>query len=177
MKNCQDVLLTALYMRFEGEHMKKSVFFAVIGGLIGFLLSSMIKRKEPDCSKWRELSDKHLSLMLLMDRWVRVKQEEKSISSFLAGKGYKKIAVYGMSYVGETLVNELRGTEVDIVYGIDRNAKTAYGDVKVVSVDDDLPEVDGIVVTAVTYYPAIWEKLSKKVQCPILSLEDILYGI
>ena len=157
--------------------MKKSIFFAVISGGIGFLLSSIVKRKEPDWSKWRELSDKHLSLMLLMDRWVRVKQEEKSISSFLSGKGYKKIAIYGMSYVGETLVNELRGTDVDVAYGIDIKAKAAYGDVEVVSADDDLPEVDGIVVTAVTYYPAIREKLSKKVSCPILSLDDILYGI
>ena len=45
----------------------------------------------------------------------------------------------------------------------------------VVSVDDNLEVVDAVVVTAVTFFDEIQEKLSAKMDCPILSLEDILY--
>ncbi len=35
--------------------------------------------------------------------------------------------------------------------------------------------VDAIVVTAITFYDEIKEELSRKIDCPIISLEDILY--
>ena len=45
------------------------------------------------------------------------------------------------------------------------------------SIDDDLEEVDAVVVTAITFFDEIEEKLSQKIDCPIISLEDILYEI
>lgn len=53
------------------------------------------------------MADKHLALFLMMNEWVKVKQEGKDLASFFEREGYKEIAVYGMSYVGETLVDEL----------------------------------------------------------------------
>jgi hypothetical protein len=50
-------------------------------------------------------------------------------------------------------------------------------DVDVVTMDDDLEEVDAIVVTAITFFDEIEEKLSAKIDCPIISLEDILYEV
>lgn len=82
-----------------------------------------------------------------------------------------------MSYAGETLVDELRGTEVKVVYGIDKNADTIYSDIDVFSMEDDLAKVDAVVVTAITFFDEIEENLSEKLDCPILSLEDILYEI
>jgi len=52
-----------------------------------------------------------------------------------------------MSYAGETLIAELKGTEIEIAYGIDRNADNIYADMDVVSVDDVLEPVDAVVVT------------------------------
>ena len=91
--------------------------------------------------------------------------------------GYKKIAIYGMSYAGETLLQELKGTEIEVSYGIDKNEKGIYSDINVVSIDKIEEDVDAIVVTAITYFNEIENTLSEKVSCPILSLEDILYEI
>ena len=121
------------------------------------------------------MSDKHLELYLMMNQWVKIKQEGKNLSSYFEKNGYKKIAIYGMSYAGETLLNEMRGTNVQVVYGIDKNADMFGADVDVVSVEDALEEVDAIVVTAITYFEEIEVMLSEKIDCPILSLEDILY--
>lgn len=122
-------------------------------------------------------SEKHLALFIMMNQWVRVKQDGKNLESFFEKNGYKKIAIYGMSYAGETLLNELKDSGITVAYGIDKNANAIYTDVNIVSMEDDLEEVDAIVVTAITFFDEIEEKLSEKVNCPIISLEDILYEI
>lgn len=98
------------------------------------------------------------------------------MSSYFDNHGYKKIAVYGMSYAGETLINELKDSEVELAYGIDQKVGL-YSYIDILSVDDPLPEVDAVVVTAITFFDEIEEKLRDKVSCPIISLEDILYEV
>ncbi|MCI9592691.1 MAG: hypothetical protein HFG51_00890 [Lachnospiraceae bacterium] len=123
------------------------------------------------------MSNKHLNLFLMMNEWVKVKQEGKNLAEYFARKGYKKIAIYGMSYAGETLLDELSETDIEVVYGIDKNAKSIYLNVNVVTMEENLEEVDAVVVTAITYYDEIEKELSKKLKCPIVSLEDVLYEI
>ncbi|NBH82472.1 hypothetical protein D7X88_05080 [bacterium C-53] len=125
----------------------------------------------------RQFSDKHLALFLMMNQWVKVKQEGKHLASYFEENEYKKIAIYGMSYAGETLVDELRGSSITIAYGIDKKADTLYADVDIVTLDETLDEVDAVVVTAITFFDEIEAKLSEKLDCPILSLEDILYEV
>lgn len=127
--------------------------------------------------KAQKMSDKHLALFLMMNQWVRIKQEGKDLCSYFTKNGYKRIAVYGMSYAGETLVDELKKTEMEIAYGIDQKAGSIYADVEIVSVDSVLKPVDAVVVTAITFFDEIEETLREKIHCPIISLEDILYEI
>lgn len=144
---------------------------AVAGaGTVGKFQGDKLKRA-------RNMSNKHLALFLMMNQWVKVKQEGKSLASYLEKNGYKKIAIYGMSYAGETMIDELRGTGVTVAYGIDKKADSIYADVDVISVDDIMEPVDAVVVTAITFYDEIEEMLSEKVDCPIISLEDILYEV
>ncbi len=128
-------------------------------------------------NKWKRLSDKHLELFILMNQWVKIKQAGKNLSEYFEQNGYKRIAVYGMSYAGETLVGELQNTAIEIAYGVDKNAASIYADIDIVSMDDELGEVDAVVVTAITFFDEIEEALSEKLDCPIISLEDILYEI
>jgi len=128
-------------------------------------------------NSWKQLSDKHLSLFQMMNQWVKVKQEGKNLSQYFEANNYKNIAIYGMSYAGETLIDELKNTTTNVKYGIDKNADTIYSEVDIVTMDDDLKEVDAIVVTAITFFDEIVEKLKTKIDCPIISLEDILYEV
>ena len=43
--------------------------------------------------------------------------------------------------------------------------------------DDTFPKVDAVVVTAITFFDEIKMELSKKLECPIISLEEILYEL
>jgi hypothetical protein len=74
-------------------------------------------------------------------------------------------------------VDELRGTATQVAFGIDRNADSIYADIDVVTLDDKWEEVDAIVVAAITFFDEIEEELSQKVDCPIISLEDVLYEV
>lgn len=158
--------------------MKKAIIFVLstlAGAVIGAgTISKLSKNKT---NKVQSMSDKHLALFFMMNRWVKVKQDGKNLTSYFEKNNYRKIAIYGMSYAGETLVEELKGTKTEVVYGIDRNADSIYSDVAIVSLEDDLAEVDAIVVTAITFFDEIEEMLSQKADCPILSLEDILYEV
>ena len=122
-----------------------------------------------------KMSDKHLALFLMMNEWVRIKQENKSIAEYLEKEGYKEIAVYGMNYAGETLVRELAGSAVDVKYGIDRNADNICTEINVVTPEEELAKVDAVIVTAIAFFDEIEEQLSAQMDCPVLSLEDILY--
>lgn len=122
-------------------------------------------------------SEKFSELFHVMNQWVRVKQDGKNLSSYFAQKGFRRIAVYGMSYVGEALLQELQGTEVEVVYAIDRRACSGKMGIAVVSPEESLDNVDAVVVTAVRFYDEIAEILKDKMNCPILSIEDVLFEV
>ena len=150
--------------------MKKQLIL-MISLVMGFAAGvSIIRQREKKAKqKEKEMSEKHLALFLMMNQWVQVKQEGKKLADYLSEHGYKNIAVYGMSFAGERLVNELRGT--------DKQADTLYSEIDLVSLEDEWKEVDAIIVTAITFFDEIEKMLSQRIYCPILSLEDILYEI
>lgn len=158
--------------------MKKKIISALsvlTGAVIGVGVAGKVMVGEAE--KAKNMSDKHLTLFLMMNQWVKVKQEGKNLVEYFKKNGYNKISVYGMSYAGETLINELKNTEIEVAYGIDKSADTIYSDVTIFSLEDELEKVDAVVVTAVTFFDEIEQKLIEKMDCPILSLEDILYKL
>ena len=158
--------------------MKKVI--AVLGFTLAGVFGGTVvtgKRLKKSIEQERKMAKKHLDLYLMMNQWVKVKQEGKNLAAYFEKNGYKNIAIYGMSYAGETLLEELRETQIQVVYGIDKNAENIYSDISILSLEDTLDDVDAIVVTAVTFFDEIEDELHKKVNCPILSLEDILYEV
>ena len=157
----------------------KAGVISVISAACGIALGAVSAGKafEREIINEQKMSNKHLALFKMMNQWVRIKQENKSIASYLEAKGYRRIAVYGLSFAGGTLVEELKESNVVVAYGIDKNANNIYSDIDVFLAEDELLEVDAVVVTAITFFEEIEKILSAKLGCPIISLEDILYEI
>ena len=152
-----------------------SVLILIVGIFVGM---GITKRKEGErYGKAQMMSNKHLALFLMMNQWVRVKQEGKNLSKYMEKKCYKKIAIYGMSYAGERLLDELKDSNITVKYGIDKKADEIYSEIDVVSPEKELETVDAIIVTSVFFMDEIKKELSAKVKCPIISLEDILYEL
>lgn len=166
----------------KGVDMKKGIISVVsaltgvaAGAAAGVFLTG--RTLGETAAKEQKMSNKHLALFLMMNQWVLVKQEGKNLASYFEKNNYRKIAVYGMSYAGERLLNELKGSDIEVAYGIDQNADGIYADIKIVTKEDALEPVDAIVVTPVFFFQEIEKDLAGKVDCPILSLEDILYEV
>ena len=157
----------------------KKVILVVVSLLTGIVAGAgaVGKIMGNSLTKSKRLSDKHLALFLMMNQWVKVKQEGKHLTEYFEKNGYKKIAIYGMSYAGETLLDELKDTNVVVAYGIDENADKIYLDVDIVTLEERVEAVDVVVVIAITFFDEIEKKLMERLECPIVSLEDILFEI
>ena len=112
-----------------------------------------------------------------LKKWFELQQKGVSVSGFFIRNTYRKIAIYGMSDLGICLYQELSETEVEVSYAIDRRAEKLDLNLPVLKVEDELPPVDVIVVTAVYFLEQIVELLKDKVECQVLSLEEILHAI
>lgn len=158
--------------------MKKGQQITFLVLSIGVISSLLIMRLQQSCiNHWKTLAAKNRALFILMNQWVNIKQEGKSLRSYFIKNNYRRIAIYGMGEIGAHLVKELKNSDIEVLYAIDRNARNIHSDVKVVTIDDDLLTADAIVVTLTGCFDEIFDALSKRVSCPIISIEDMLNEI
>ena len=157
--------------------MKNILLGLFIGCMIGIagMYRFFLKPEKAKTKKYRDLSDKHLALFILMQKWVKQGINDKRISKYLEDKSIKKVAIYGMNYVGEALLDELSKSDIHVQYGIDMNADKIFSDIDIYKPSDELPDVDAIIVTPIHAFDAIEKSMSSKMDCLILSIEDILY--
>ena len=152
-----------------------AVLNVALGAAAGAGVISFKKAKRQD-SDFKVIK-KNEAIMKMFNQWLLLKQEGKSIVNYFKENGFNKIAIYGMSYAGERLLADLKDTGIEVAYAIDRNAEHIFSEVEIVSVEDTLRTVDAVVVTAIYNFDEIEEKLSDLIDCPIVSLEDIIYEL
>lgn len=129
-------------------------------------------------NKTQKELDKIRQLFLLMTQWVKIKQKGKNLRDSFEQDGIKRIAIYGMGVVGERLLAELKDGGIEVVYGIDTNAKNIHSALKIITPSEQMEPVDAIVITAVSIFEEIEDMLLEKgVRCRILSIEDLLFDI
>lgn len=122
-----------------------------------------------------KMASKYMSLFQLMNYWMIQKNNNVNVGEYLLNKGYKYVAIYGISHIGVSLIQELNGYNIKVEYAIDKNKDNLCMNINTFSPDDDLDEVDAIIVTALDHFIEIERMLKLKVKCPILSLEDVIY--
>lgn len=150
--------------------------FAIGSALLSIYLMKQYKEKELKNYQNRinVLSD-HFQLL---NHWLEVKHEGKHISSYFEEMNYKHIAVYGMAELANRLSEELKESSVVIDYGIDRDISCSIARIDAVYYpEDELPAVDAVVVTPYSSFKDIKTVLEKKMNCPILSLENIIWSM
>ena len=79
-----------------------------------------------------------------------------------------------MGYVGEGLIKDLKGSNVEIKYAIDKKKKVLQSGMEMLSPDEELQKVDAVIVTAIASFDLIQGVLLKKTDMPIVSFADIL---
>ena len=82
-----------------------------------------------------------------------------------------------MGEMGNRLYEDLKNTSVEVKYAIDKNAASSYSELDIKDLEDDFPQVDCIVVSAIFAFDEIKEELEQKVDFTIVSLEDVIYEL
>ncbi len=118
---------------------------------------------------------KEFNELLMM--WLQDYQDGRKLVDYFYKRGISSIAIYGFAGLGMAFANDLEDTDVLVKYAIDRNAENVYTELPVLKPDDDLPKVDAIVVAAIHYYGEIKAYMETKVDCAIISLEDVISGV
>lgn len=112
----------------------------------------------------------------MMNQWLILKQEGKSIARYLKRNGYHSAAVYGMAIYGRHVVRDLLGTDITIAYGIDQKKMKPYQGVEVLQPTIELPQVDIIINAVIHDHMNIKDTLAHITDIPVVSLEDVVYG-
>lgn len=150
-----------------------AVLSTLIGAVAGAAAVEKVRGKT--INQKTEKVDKFKGYYNMLNQWLVIKQEGKSLEKYFTDNGYKTIAIYGMGEMGNRLYDELKGTSVTVKYAVDKNAASTYSELDVIDPEDDYEEVDAIVVSAIFAFDEIEEMLSDKVDFPVVSLEDVVY--
>ena len=91
------------------------------------------KKENKKYCEMKSLAEKHFELYMLMTYWTRMSIEGKKTSDYFKERDIRDIAIYGMNYVGETLLKDLNNTGVEVKYGIDRNYSAISSSIRIFS--------------------------------------------
>lgn len=157
--------------------MKKgmAILTAIIGMGVGASASGYVVGKEVKKKNFK--ADKFKTYYNMLNQWLALKQENKNLAQYFKDNKYNSIAIYGMGEMGTRLLEELKSSDIEVTCAIDQNASNTFSEIKVLNSDDEIPEVDAIIVTAVFAFEEIEKELSKQTDCPIISLEDVVYEV
>ncbi len=119
------------------------------------------------------LLKKYKSHYHLLNKWMILKEEGRSLSVYFSDRKIKEIAVYGIGFLGKHLITELEGSGISVAYLIDNN-KDRYKDYIIFHPSAQLPEVDLIVITPIDEYYEIANRLQLSGGQKIVSLEYVI---
>lgn len=152
---------------------KGTIVGTLLGAAVGAVAGSTVTNKKVIDKNKKVKKFKNYYKML--NEWLRLKQEGKSLEEYFLKNEYKTVAIYGMGEMGNRLYDELKNTDIEVKYAIDEKAEETYADITVYEKDDELPLVDVVIVTATFAFDEIEEELCEKIDMPIVSLEEVVY--
>ncbi len=159
----------SIYMRWM-----KFILVALFFFVTGFISGMITKKNDKEINLLHKHMEKLSWYFRILNMWIEMKQNEKSVVTYLRQKGINRIAIYGMRELGERFYEEVRNTGIEVVCIIDKIPDLVVGDFMVISPKQKIPEVDAIIVTADFYYQEIKKELKLKVNCPVYSLSGVI---
>jgi len=128
-------------------------------------------------------SDKYKKIFYIYDRWMNMESDGWSLNVQLCEKGYRSVAIYGLSPIGRLLIKKLKSSDIIVKYVIDREADyyksdDAKIDIAICKMEEiyKQKDVDAILVTIIEQEQMIVQALQKMVKIPVLCIKDILFG-
>lgn len=128
---------------------------------------------------------KYRHYMQMLDAWMMAKKYGKPLDEYLLERGIRRVVIYGMTAFGIRLYHELKDTEIEVLYALDRNPKHKYpglrvyrwGDKNDAPTKEDKNSPDAVIVAAFMFYNTIAPELEQAGYRNVLSLDTVLYDL
>lgn len=123
--------------------------------------------------------NKYYAMYIFMIRWMEVVAKKKSIENYFLSKGISKLAIYGTGHIGRLIYNQLKNSDVTVLYGIDQNIENNFisEDIPLYTIEELFPDVQAIIVTPFYAFQEIKKNLQKKVKCKLFSVDEMIEEI
>ena len=122
--------------------------------------------------------EKYANFAYLFDIWLKNIEDGKHLSSFFEQRGYKNIVIYGMGILGKHFVEQLKNTDIQVIYIIERMVANVNGkNYGCKEANELLEQPDAIVVTPIMEYETIKKLLTDIYRCDIISAEEVILSI
>lgn len=114
----------------------------------------------------------------VQNKWLEIKNCDRSLISYFRDNHMKKAAVYGAGALGRRLIEELLSEGLEVACVIDKNhsnIKNLPGAVSIVGFDRDWPDCDVIIITPIQFYK-IEKDIRKKTgyDIEIAAIDDVV---
>ena len=155
-------------------------------GILGMMLMGLasagavalsVKTSQDAIAEKDQKINKFKNYYNMLNEWLYLKQNGTSLDTYFKKNDYNSIAIYGMGEMGNRLYDELKQSDIEVKYVIDKNFTSVYSELEVLDPEEEFPEVDVVVVTATFAFDEIENSIENKVNCPIVSLEDVVYEV
>lgn len=132
--------------------------------------------KDIRCKKNYNCEDilKFRTMFLLMHDWMQLRNRGICICEYMKSRGYVKVAIHGMGYIGECLYQEIYNEGMQVAYAIDRSARDIRKKLKIIRLEDEFEKVDLIITTVMGDMTEDIKALERKGRCPVLKFSHIL---
>lgn len=118
----------------------------------------------------------YVSYYRLLEKWMVLHEKGGSTKQYLLSQGMKNIIIYGLGKMAHHLLEDIKESDINIVCAIDIRAVDKYGDFRIITPEEIIPDADCIIITPVHEAESIRQKLEGKTTLPIISLSEILDG-
>lgn len=161
---------------------KKSLnlYYASLRIIIRFVMSVVIsyRRFINGYIILERVADKETGRCLLMQQWLRSHQNGKTVNQYLKAHGYNQISIYGVGEVGLALLEDLKDSDIEIMYCIDKNANhILLTGIDVLGWEEEWKKVDLIIVTTIDSFFEIRSNIRNKCNYPVMSIENIINSL
>lgn len=95
-------------------------------------------------------NSKDLSYIRIMDNWLELYVNGRSVGDYLTEHSIDNIYIYGMGKIGKHLLRDLKGKNIGISGVFARNLKDEYLGIRVIKMGEKIP-MNSVVVIALSY--------------------------
>jgi len=138
-----------------------------------------LQNQKDELTSEKKLRKYYEEYYILLNKWMELYQENKSLGDYCEKNKYNRILIYGMGNLGKRLYMDLKKSSCKVIGFVDKSEKNiVYNELEKIEITQlkELEKlIDIIIVTPIPYYEDIYSDLKDKgMECKIESLKSLI---